>query len=155
MKFASKEDIEAPIAFVFSAISDFDALERQALRRGADLQRTDTMRTNGAGMSWNASFPFRGKERKTTARLVAYDVPHALGFVSATGGLHGNVNVDLVALSPRRTRLSVEIDLSSNSLSARLLLQSLRLAKSNLTRRFRKRISVFADDIEDRFYRQG
>ncbi len=155
MKFASKEDIEAPIGFVFSVVSDFDALERQVLRRGADLQRTDTLSAHGPGMSWTATFPFRGKERKADARLVAYDAPNGLGLVSETGGLFGNINVDLVALSPRRTRMSIVIDLTSKSLSARLLLQSLRLAKPNLTRRFRKRTSAFADEIEDRFYRQG
>jgi len=37
MKFAAREDIEAPIEYVFSQISDFPALERSALRRGADV----------------------------------------------------------------------------------------------------------------------
>jgi len=155
MKFSSKEDIEAPIAFVFEAITDFDALERQALRRGADIQRTDKLKTTGTGMAWRASFPFRGKDRKAEAKLVAYDIPHGVGFVSETGGLHGNIKVDLVELSPRRTRISVELDLAPNSLSARLLLQSLRLAKTNLTRRFKKRVGFFADDIEERYFRQG
>ncbi len=154
MKFSSKEDIEAPIAFVFDAITDFDALERQALRRGADVQRTDKLDKTGAGMSWKASFPFRGKDRKAVAKLVSYDAPNGVGFVSETGGLHGSVKVDLVQLSPRRTRISVELDLNPNSMSARLLLQSLRLAKTNLMRRFKKRVGFFADDIEERYFRQ-
>ena len=35
------------------------------------------------------------------------------------------------------------------ALSARLLLQSLKLAKNNLTRKFKLRIAEFAENIED------
>ena len=41
--------------------------------------------------------------------------------------------------------------MSPKSLSARLLLQSLKLAKSNLTRRFKLRVTEFAEDVEDRY----
>jgi hypothetical protein len=66
----------------------------------------------------------------------------------ASNGLDGKTTVELVALSPQRTRLSVSIDLSAKSLSARLLLQSLKLAKSNLTNRFKKRVAEFSKGIE-------
>lgn len=153
MKFSSKEDIEAPIDFVFDSVADFDAFERQALRRGADIQRTDALPKKGPGMSWRARFPFRGKERNTDAKLIGFDSPNGLTLVSDTGGLHGNVNVDLVALSARRTRLSIQLELKPNSFSARLLLQSLRLAKANLTRRFKNRVGSFAEHVEERFSR--
>ena len=62
--------------------------------------------------------------------------------------------VELVSLSPKRTRIVVGLELSAKSLSARLLLQSLKLAKSSLTNRFGSRIKSFAQTTEDD-YRKG
>ena len=63
--------------------------------------------------------------------------------------------MELLALSRNRTRLSVTIDLTPKSLSARLLLQSLKLAKNNLTRKFKLRVSEFAEVIEDSYGKQS
>ena len=155
MKFSSQEDIEAPIEFVFAAATDFASFEKQALRRGAEVQRTDNLTVLGPGMAWKAAFPFRGKKRDAEGKLVRCDAPNSLGFISDVAGLHGDLDIELVALSQRRTRVSVEIELTPNSLSARLLLQSLRLAKANLSRRFKKRVANFSMDVEERYARNG
>ncbi len=148
MKFSTREDIEVPIEKVFRAVSDFDGFERQALRRGADVSREDTFGKPGVGSEWEIRFPFRGRQRKVNARIVEFDGPN--GYVAETdsGGIDGLVRVELVALSPRRTRLHFSIDLTPRTLSARLLVQSLKFAKSNLNKRFSTRVWQFAQDVE-------
>ena len=54
-------------------------------------------------------------------------------------------------LSQNRTRIAIPVEMSPKSLSARLFLQSLKLAKSNLTRRFKLRVTEFAEEVEDRY----
>ena len=56
MKFVAHEDVEAPIDFVFEQMSDFPALERSALRRGAEVQRVDTVPDKTPGMAWDVAF---------------------------------------------------------------------------------------------------
>ncbi|QYX56402.1 SRPBCC family protein [Roseovarius sp. SCSIO 43702] len=153
MKFSSKDDIEAPIEFVFAQVSDFAGLERSALRRGAEVQRVDTRSSIDVGMTWKASFQFRGKTRRTTIELVEYDPPTAMAFVSQSKALEGRLDVELVALSRTRTRLVLTIDLTPRNLSARLLVQSLKLARSSLLRKFDKRLGGYARDIEERYHR--
>ena len=52
MKFSTREDIEAPIEHVWAQISNFDAFERQALRRGAEIARSDSQ--GAPGLTWRA-----------------------------------------------------------------------------------------------------
>lgn len=151
MKFTTKEDIEAPIEAVFRVVSNFDALERSALRRGARVQRVDSRNYPGTTMAWDVEFQFRGKMRKMLAELTEFDSPNRLLVQSVSGGIEGNFLIDLVALSRNRTRLAMSIEIKPKTLSARLLVQSLRLAKKNLTKRYKIRVAYFATDIEDRY----
>ena len=150
MKFSAKEDIEAPIEQVFALVSDFAALERAALRRGAEVQRTDSLHKPGVGMSWTAAFMARGRQRKLDIVMTTYEPPHAMRFASVAQGLHSNMTVELVALSRGRTRLSVDLELKPKSISARLFVQSLKLARNNLNKKFHLRMADYASDLEDR-----
>lgn len=153
MKFSSREDIEAPIDHVYKAVTDFGTFERQALRRGADVRRVDGSAAPQQGSAWDVAFSFRGKDRKLRAQLARLD-DQGLQLDTSSSGINGETVIELVPLSPKRTRLAVSIDLRAKSLSARLLLQSLKLAKASLTTRFKKRVAEFASDVEGR-YRPG
>ncbi len=148
MKFSAREDIEAPINLVWAQVTDFSGLERQMLRRGADVKRVDAGRPAVVGSAWDVAFTFRSRERRVHATVARIEAPTDLVIDLAANGLNGTTTVEIVALSPQRTRLSMSIELSAKSLSARLLLQSLKLARANLTNRFKKRVADFAKGIE-------
>jgi hypothetical protein len=153
MQFSSKEDIEAPIDGVFREITDFQSFERSALRRGAEVQRTDALGAPAVGMSWHARFMLRGRKREMDIELVEYDPPNGIGLEARSPAILGRMRVDLVALSRGRTRLSVDLVLEPRSISGRLMVQSLKLARANLTKRFRLRVADYAVDLEERFKR--
>ncbi len=151
MKFSSKEDVEAPIDHVFARLTDFSAYERAAIRRGIEVQRTDTRDVPGVGVSWHALFSLRGKPRDIDVVVSAFDAPHSIHFDSDTQGLMGFVTMELVALSPARTRMAISVDLKPRTLSARVLIQSLKLTKKTLTKRFKLRVAEYAKSVEDGF----
>lgn len=154
MKFSTREDIEAPVDYVFAQVSDFAAFERRAMRQGADVTR----REDGPiaqGAIWDVSFQFRGRDRRVLAELTQLDVPTLLSIDSASDGLNAVTQVELIALSQTRTRVLVSFDLRAKTLTARLLLQSLKLAKTKMTKRFNARVLDYAEDIEDRYRRDA
>jgi hypothetical protein len=155
MHFSAKEDIEAPIEVVFAQVTDFEALERAALRRGAEVQRTDSLRKAGVGMGWSASFMARGRKRQLEIRLMEFDPPHALLFDSVAQGLETELKIELLALSRGRTRLSIKLDLKPRTISARLLVQSLKLARANLNKKFHLRMADYARELEERTKRSN
>ena len=149
MQLTAREDIEAPLDRVFAALSDFDSVERQALRRGLDVQRTSGPATGPAeGMTWHAVFGFRGKQRAADIQLVEFQPPERMVFDSVSGGLKVQMVLDVVALSRTRTRIGVSVEMMPTTLSARLLVQSLKLAKGGMDRRFRDRMKGLARDLE-------
>lgn len=150
MKFSSREDVEAPIAQVFGMLSDFEVFERSAIRRGADVQRLGEHDIPHVGQAWQAKFSYRGKERKTKIELSKYAAPTDMVFDSQSGGLLTTLTLELVALSRNRTRITVGFEIKPRTLPARLFVQSLKLAKSTLTKRFRLRVAEYARDIEER-----
>lgn len=153
MKFSAKEDIEVPIERLFEMLADVEAFERAALRRGAEVQRTDTLRQPGPGMSWKTRFMFRGRERRVAIEMTRLDPPNGMSFKGSSPALEGTMQVELVALSRKRTRMAITTEIAPKTLAARLMVQSLKLARNNVNRRFHLRIAGFAKDLEDRYRR--
>jgi len=153
MHLSGREDIEAPIARVFEEITDFKRFERSAMRRGAEVARTDTLSAPGVGMGWQARFRLRGRMRDLSLRLSAYDPPNGIAVTAEAATIEAVMRIDLVSLSRARTRLSVDLSVTPRNLAGRLLLQSMKLAKGNLGKRFRLRLADYAMDVEDRHKR--
>jgi hypothetical protein len=155
MQFTTREDIEAPINYVFDVVSDFEGFQRQAMRRGAEVARCDGLSKPGVGMAWDIAFPFRGKRREMQVEMVEHVAPGRMMFNSRMTGMTGQFSIDLLALSRGRTRLELAVDLKPVSLSAKLLVQSMKLARSSLNKRFKVRVAEFAKTTEDRFQRSA
>ena len=151
MKFSTNEDVEAPIDSVFDMLCDFEGFERSAMRRGAEVQRVDQLKVPGVGMMWRSAFDLRGKRRQVELEMVTFDKPNEMVLESTSPGLLGQMSFELMPLSRNRTRVLVELDVKPLNLSARLLVQSLKLAKNSLTRKYKLRVAEYAKVMEERY----
>lgn len=148
MKFSLKQDIEAPIAFTFAYLADFDAWERSAMRRGAEVARSDQLRGLGGVKSWTASFPYRGKLRKLDVQLRKMVAPHKLNIAAQSTAIEMDLGLDLTEMSARRSRLHLTLEVMPRNLAARLFFQSMRLARTRMDRKFAMRVAQVITDIE-------
>lgn len=148
MELSAQEDIDAPMEAVFAELSDFENIERQALRRGVKISRSDDMQGTGPGMCWDVEASFRGKLRSIAIEMTGFTAEERMSFKSVTGGLEAETVVDVVALSKGRTRVVFTSVLLPKTLSARLLVQSLKLGKAGIEKRFRKRMAGLARELE-------
>lgn len=154
MQFSTKEDIEAPIDAVYAMVSNVQRFERSAFRRGADLRRVKGDGCLHVGAAWHAQFTMRGKHRELDIEMTDCEPPNAMAFSGISQGIDATLTLDLIALSPRRTRMAIIVNMTPKTISARLFLQSLKLAKATLTKRYKLRIAEYARTLEQR-YRQG
>lgn len=144
MHFSTSEVIHAPREAVFAEVTDFDAVERQIVKAGGSLTRT-----GGAGpdAAWQGHFRFRGTERDFTSRVGDWTPPGGYRLISATTGLDALVDVRCVAVDAATTRLEILVDLKPRSMKAKILLNSLKLMRSQINARFKQRIQKFADHV--------
>lgn len=146
MKLTAREDIETPIADAWAVVSDFAIFETAAMRRGAQVQRHDQDGRPG----WRARFTFRGRERKVAVTVQRFDAPSDMVMAVTGKSVEGDIGIELVELGPRRTRITVTTEMRPRTLAARLFLQSLKLARGRITRRYQQGIAQFANMIETR-----
>lgn len=150
MKLTSKQDIEVPLERVFAQLVDYRHFEQMMIRRGAEVERTDRLSNLAPGMTWRLRFAYRGKQRKMLVELEDVTVPTLLAYGFDSPSVEGEGSFELVALSPTRTRLIAATDFKPKSLAARLLVQSMRLAKGRVQRRFDAAIGKLCALIEER-----
>ena len=150
MKLTVKYDMEAPATFVFGQLCDFEGWERAAMRRGADVMRTDMLRDAGPGATWAASFRYRGKLREVTVRLDSLSPLTAMAVTGISRLADGVMKIGVLDLSATRTRLDIRLEIKPKTLAARIYVQSLRLARARVERSFAQRVAQFAAEIEDR-----
>jgi uncharacterized protein YndB with AHSA1/START domain len=150
MKFSTREDIEAPIEKVFAEVTDFAGFEHAAMRRNIKFTRSDTAPRPGPGSGWTIDFKFRGRARRALVTITRMERPTLLETTFESGGITGTGVVEMIALSPSKTRIAVALEMTPQTLAARLMLQSLKIAKTGLTTKFKARITQFATDLESR-----
>ncbi|MBV7408499.1 SRPBCC family protein [Maritimibacter sp. DP1N21-5] len=155
MKLTTREDIAAPIEAVFANVADFAWFERAAMRRGVDVVRTDSLTTTGTGMSWHAEFSLRGRDRKVDVDLADYDPPEKMKLILRSAGLEVEALIDFVAMSRSRTRMNVTMDATPKTIPARLMIQSAKLARTNILKRYRRRVAEYAAELEERCHARG
>jgi hypothetical protein len=150
MNFTGKTEIQANINATFAAFADFDAFERSVRRSGGKIERVDGLTTPGPGMMWRVVADYRGKPRKIDIDLKDYEPPESLLFSASSTGFDATIMIELSPLSGKETRARIVTEITARSIAARLLLQSARLTKGKLNKRFRPRFRKFGDEMTQR-----
>lgn len=150
MKFSTRQDIDAPVGLVFRTLTDFDHWERAAMRSGASVVRFADHAVLAAGMEWQVDFAYRGKPRKFRLRLEGQTPDERLFFTGRSPAIEGDLQIDLLDMGARRTRMTMALTVRPRTFAARLFLQSLKLAKGRIDARFEARAAELAAQIEAR-----
>lgn len=151
MKLTAKTDFDVPLQFAYAVLSDHRSWERDAAERGLRIERPADMPLSGPGAGWLLHLPYRGKLVKILLRLVQEIPDEKLAFDLLSPSIEGEFDLAVMALSPRRTRLHLVIEVRPRSMAARLLLNALRLAKGRVQSRLDQRVAQVGAQIQKRY----
>lgn len=147
MKFSTRQDTDIPADALFRAVGNFPSLERMLVRRGASVRRLDDMVRPGVGMGWEIGFDWRGRRRGLDLRVARYEPNELIALDGTSDQFELQIRMTVVALTPSRSRLIFEADVQPRGMKARLLLQTAKLGKTQLDRKFAQRIADFVTQI--------
>jgi hypothetical protein len=154
MKLTVKTDIDAPVEFVHAYLGDSTTWEREAIRRGVEVERPADMPLKGVGAGWRIKLRFRGRMRTVLVRLDEIAQDEIIGYSFEGQALFGTTDLETKALSPRRSRLKVSVEAKPKTLAARLFLNTLRLARRKVEERMERRVGQLGARIEERYARE-
>ncbi|MBN8633232.1 MAG: SRPBCC family protein [Rhodobacterales bacterium] len=155
MKLTAKTDLEVPAAFVFAALTDTPTWEREAIRNGVEVERPPGTPDSGVGAEWRIRGHFKGKARKVLARIEELTPGQRLALSLDSPSIEGVVQIEVMVLSPRRSRLRTDLEIKPKTLAARLFINTMRLAKGRVQARFEKGLGQLGARIKDRYDRQA
>ncbi|MDN5567285.1 MAG: hypothetical protein L0G27_00795 [Paracoccus sp. (in: a-proteobacteria)] len=147
MKFSTRIDTDLPAERLFESIGDFDALERMLIGRGASVSRIDPSKEPGITMGWNVGFDWRGRPRDLRLAVTRFDRPEQMTMSGRSNALDLMMNATVVALSRIKSRLIFEAEVKPRNMKARLMLQTAKLGKGQLDRRFERRVEEFVNQM--------
>jgi hypothetical protein len=135
LKFRVSDDVEAPIDWVWEGFTDFAAIEADIRARDAELSRVGDWKEAALGVAWRGSVPVRGKVRTIEARIAGFIARGATSGRKPDRRHELHYEVVFAPLSAEVTRVSVTLELKASTLSARLLLQTLKIARRKVIQR--------------------
>jgi hypothetical protein len=154
MKFKVSEDVDAPLAMVWSRFTDFSGFEDDARGRGAVITRVGNWTETVEGVEWRGEVTVRGKNRAVAAKVTRL-VPNELCLVeSRIGGMDCYYEMTFVPLAAGVTRVALILDLSADTLTARLILQTMKLARGRVLQRLQGMIARQGNAVEAAYRRQ-
>ncbi|MEJ6390393.1 SRPBCC family protein [Gymnodinialimonas ulvae] len=153
MKFKVSEDVDAPADITWARFTDFSGIEAEVKGRGAELSRVGNWATPEAGCGWRGQVTVRGRLRPIASEISALDGPERCEIRTSVGGMDAVFEMSFVHLRPDMTRVQVVLDLSAKTLSARLALQTLKLARGRVMQRLQGLLVRQGDLAEDDYRR--
>lgn len=148
MRLTSSDTIRGNIAEVFAAYADHDRFEQLAIARGAAVTRRGAPDAGPTALTWDVTFPFRGRTWDLAIRIAEREAPRRIRVDSVGGSLDGALGVTFTETSPGVTEVATTLDVSAKTIAARIVVASLTVAQAEIQRRYAARLASFAQSVE-------
>mgnify|MGYP002152317409 FL=1 len=133
---------------VWERFIDFSGFEEETRGRGVTLTRVGNWTETAENVEWRGVVTIHGKARPIASRVAQLVAQKLCVIESRIGGMECHYEMNFVPLSTEVTRVALVMDLSAKTLTARLLLQTLKLARSRVLQRLQGLIARQGNEVE-------
>ncbi|PIV72805.1 MAG: hypothetical protein COW55_15375 [Rhodobacteraceae bacterium CG17_big_fil_post_rev_8_21_14_2_50_65_11] len=154
MIFETREEVDVPRDFAFWRFADFTRYEQAARGYGAEIRRVNGFTEMTEGVSWRGSVVVRGKTRGVEATVTVLNPPERAQMQTVVGGMRVDVDLTFEELAPEKTLVRASAQLKATTLGARLILQTVKLARKKVQGKIDSRIVALGNQFENDYRRQ-
>jgi len=135
MKIGASRDFKRARAKVFDSFADPAQMDKVFGEQGANLRREGA---GGPGTVWHLDVVSGGKVRPMIITLIDMEKPVAMQLRVTSEMVDADVVFAFADLPERGCQVSAEIDLAPRTLTARVAIQTLRLAKGKVEQKIQR-----------------
>lgn len=153
MKLTARTDLDVPVDVVYTSLADHASWEREAVRNGVEIERPAGTPDSGVGATWRVRGHFKGKSRKAVIRIDQMTADQLIALSIDSPTMDGVARIEIVALSMRRSRVRMDLEIKPKTLAARLFVNTMRLAKGRVQAKFERGLAHLGGRISSRYQR--
>ncbi|MBL4806739.1 MAG: hypothetical protein JKY31_05535 [Rhodobacteraceae bacterium] len=146
MKFEYTSTINVPIEFAYARATDFDKFEQEGFGNIDKFEPTGDIRAPEIGAKWKVRAEFQGRQRRFSLALRELSENEAVVFGNGTDKFDVEARFNFVKVDDENTDFLFEINSSAKTITGRLIMQTLQLARSRIERK----LAVDFDAMRDR-----
>lgn len=132
MKLISSEVYPVSAATAYARLTDFEALTHAMRANHIKVIWFRAGWPDGSETKWKLAFGFKGVHREVLAQITRVDKGHSYVVETDSDGVQAQVSVAVAAAEEGKARVTYTVDLSGQTVAARVMVQSLRLARGTL-----------------------
>jgi len=151
MELSYNSKIYVPQAYAYKCATDFDLFESEGFGKLSKFEPRSEIRAPEIGARWRTSAEFQGRPRNFSLQLLELDGPGklVLGNKSEKYDIEAHFNFDEVGAE--ETDFSFRLVAKAQSITAKLILQTIQLARARIESSMRADFEAMAMRMEDTF----
>jgi len=146
MKFDYKSTINVPVEYAYERLTDFDKFEAEGFGNISKFKPVGDICAPEIGARWKVRSEFQGRQRKFSLELRKLLANEAVVFGNGTDKFDVEAGFFLSRIDAENTGFLFEINSSATTITGRLIMQTMQLARS----RIEKKLATDFDEMRDR-----
>ncbi len=146
MKFDYNSTINVPVEFAYARATDFDKFESEGFGVMSKFEPIGDISAPEIGARWKVQSEFQGRQRKFSLQLRELLENEAVVLGNGSDKFDIEARFSFGKIDDENTDFTFEINSSASTITGRLIMQTMQLARS----RIEKKLAVDFDAMRDR-----
>lgn len=148
MELSYQSIINVPQAFAYARATDFERFEAEGFGNLAMFEPRSEIRAPEIGARWRTAAEFQGRPRRFSLELFELIEPSKLVLGNKSEKYDIEAHFDFIENGPEATEFQFKLDAKANSITAKLILQTIQLARNRIEKSMNEDFVNMAQKME-------